>query len=261
MPLLGYLGDTAPAGPGRLPGDVRGQDPDRGNDLRVAQPPQGEDPQARPHAPGRFRGAAGPVPQRADHRRPFQHALPRAADPRVCREAVAGHAGRPVALVAVRDRMKPRAAYIHVPFCRRRCGYCNFTVVAGREDLIAAYLRGGRPELSAIADASGGRHAVFRRRHADAALPPAALRRLLKLAREWFPLADGLRIQRRSQSGGPGRRTAGRAAGSGVNRLSLGVQSFDDAKLEVLERDHRRSQLQRALELCRRPVRVAGHRI
>ena len=35
----------------------------------------------------------------------------------------------------------PRAAYIHVPFCRHRCGYCNFSVVADRDDLIERYLK------------------------------------------------------------------------------------------------------------------------
>ena len=35
----------------------------------------------------------------------------------------------------------PRAAYIHVPFCRHKCGYCNFSVVANRDDLIERYLR------------------------------------------------------------------------------------------------------------------------
>ena len=42
---------------------------------------------------------------------------------------------------ALRGRaLPPRSAYIHVPFCRHHCGYCNFTLVAGRDDLIAAYL-------------------------------------------------------------------------------------------------------------------------
>ena len=42
----------------------------------------------------------------------------------------------------------PRSAYVHVPFCRHRCGYCNFTVVANRDDLIADYLRAIEIELS-----------------------------------------------------------------------------------------------------------------
>jgi oxygen-independent coproporphyrinogen-3 oxidase len=44
----------------------------------------------------------------------------------------------------------PRAAYIHVPFCRHRCGYCNFTLVAGRDDLIGDYLRAIELELALL---------------------------------------------------------------------------------------------------------------
>ena len=47
-----------------------------------------------------------------------------------------------------RSTATPRAAYIHVPFCRHRCGYCNFTLVAGRDDLIEAYLEALAHELS-----------------------------------------------------------------------------------------------------------------
>jgi coproporphyrinogen III oxidase-like Fe-S oxidoreductase len=41
----------------------------------------------------------------------------------------------------------PRAAYIHVPFCRHRCGYCDFTLIAGRDDLREAYLDALKREL------------------------------------------------------------------------------------------------------------------
>ena len=41
----------------------------------------------------------------------------------------------------------PRSAYVHVPFCRHRCGYCNFTLVARRDDLIDDYLRALAIEL------------------------------------------------------------------------------------------------------------------
>ena len=43
----------------------------------------------------------------------------------------------------------PRAAYVHVPFCRHRCGYCNFTLVAGRDDLVGDYLRAIAAEIAA----------------------------------------------------------------------------------------------------------------
>ena len=44
----------------------------------------------------------------------------------------------------------PRSAYIHVPFCRHRCGYCNFTVIAGRDDLHASYLQALQMELETL---------------------------------------------------------------------------------------------------------------
>ena len=53
----------------------------------------------------------------------------------------------------------PRSAYIHGPFCRHRCGYCNFTLVAGRDHLIEAYLEELARELEQFeetAETGGG---------------------------------------------------------------------------------------------------------
>src|SRR6187551_398901 len=48
----------------------------------------------------------------------------------------------------------PRAAYIHVPFCAHRCGYCDFTLIAGRDDLIGDYLRQLDREIEVAVGAS-----------------------------------------------------------------------------------------------------------
>lgn len=146
--------------------------------------------------------------------------------------------------------MSVRAAYIHVPFCARRCGYCNFTVVTGRDDLIEAYLQAVARELSWL----GCPHEVdtlFFGGGTPTHLPPDQLRRLLRLARDWFPLADEYEA---TVEANPSDVTAARLAvlvECGINRVSLGVQSFHDAKLAVLERDHRRSDVERALSSCR----------
>src|SRR5689334_25204810 len=84
----------------------------------------------------------------------------------------------------------PTAAYIHVPFCRHRCGYCNFTLVAGRDDLIDRYLEALAKELSWL-ESPREVDTLFLGGGTPTHLPPAALERLLVTALNWFPLAPG----------------------------------------------------------------------
>jgi oxygen-independent coproporphyrinogen-3 oxidase len=144
----------------------------------------------------------------------------------------------------------PRAAYIHVPFCRRHCGYCNFTVVAGRDDLRDDYLQAIERELSWLG-CPRPVDTLFLGGGTPTQLSPDQLRRLCDTVRRWFPLADGYEF---SVETNPSDLTAEKAdvlLEAGVTRISLGVQSFDDAKLERLERDHRRQDLPQAFELAR----------
>src|ERR1700747_2756264 len=84
----------------------------------------------------------------------------------------------------------PRAAYIHVPFCVHRCGYCNFTLVAGRDDLIDRYLEALAKELSWLGSPREV-DTLFLGGGTPTHLPPTALERLLSTALAWFPLAAG----------------------------------------------------------------------
>lgn len=144
----------------------------------------------------------------------------------------------------------PRAAYVHVPFCRRRCGYCNFTVVAGRDDLVTDYLRAIELELQQL-QAPRTVDTLFFGGGTPTQLAPPALERLCRVSRRWFPLAAGYEfsVEANPADIDPPRLEILQAAG--VNRLSLGGQSFDDNKLARLERDHRRSQLEQAIAACR----------
>jgi len=54
------------------------------------------------------------------------------------------------------DPFPPRAAYVHVPFCRHRCGYCDFALVAGRDDLVADYLAAIARELTRVDAGAAG---------------------------------------------------------------------------------------------------------
>ena len=144
----------------------------------------------------------------------------------------------------------PRAAYIHVPFCRHRCGYCNFTLVAGRDELIDDYLEALERELSWLE----GPHEVdtlFFGGGTPTHLPPAQLERLLAIARRAFPLAAGGELSVEANPMDLDEAKSQVLAAAGVTRVSLGAQSFQERKLRVLERDHSADDIARALQLVR----------
>lgn len=144
----------------------------------------------------------------------------------------------------------PRAAYVHVPFCRHRCGYCNFTLIAGRDDLIDGYLDALAAELAQLGEPREV-DTLFLGGGTPTHLSPPQLERLLKLVRQWFPTSPGYEF---SVEANPADVTPERVAvlkEGGVTRLSLGAQSFNDAKLRLLERNHDAAVIRRAVELAR----------
>jgi oxygen-independent coproporphyrinogen-3 oxidase len=148
------------------------------------------------------------------------------------------------------SKAPPRAAYLHVPFCRHRCGYCNFTLVAGRDDLIERYLAAIERELSWL-EQPRAVETLFFGGGTPTHLPPAALERLLAIARRWLPLAAGGELSVEANPCDVDVERAEVLRGAGVTRISLGVQSFHGAKLALLERDHYAAMIRRAVELAR----------
>jgi oxygen-independent coproporphyrinogen III oxidase len=147
----------------------------------------------------------------------------------------------------------PRAAYIHVPFCRHRCGYCNFTLVAGRDDLFDDYERAIALELQSL----GEPHEVdtlFFGGGTPTHLPCDRLARLIELARSWFPLAAKCEFSVEANPADLDDAMLAVLAASGVNRISVGGQSFDSAKLAVLERDHSPERLREVIGNARKAI-------
>lgn len=146
---------------------------------------------------------------------------------------------------------EPRAAYIHVPFCAHRCGYCNFTVIAGRDDLIGSYLDALERELSSLGKPRGV-DTLFFGGGTPTQLPLADLRRLLTVATHWIEPAAGCEISMEANPADVSESLLDLLLEFGVGRLSLGGQSFDARKLSLLERDHSPDQLRGAVELAQR---------
>jgi oxygen-independent coproporphyrinogen-3 oxidase len=145
----------------------------------------------------------------------------------------------------------PTAAYIHVPFCRHRCGYCNFTLVAGRDDLIDAYLDALERELSGLGQAQE-LNTLFFGGGTPMHLSPSQLERLFAIVRRWLPLAAGGELSIEANPIDMDSDKSQVLAGAGVTRVSLGAQSFHSWKLKLLERDHDDAVIRDAFSRARR---------
>ncbi len=131
----------------------------------------------------------------------------------------------------------PRAGYIHVPFCSHRCGYCDFTLIARRPDLVEDYLRAMELELATLGEPCeidtlflGGGTPTF--------LTADQLDRLCSSLLRWFRLAPGYEWSIEANPTGLTDDKLEVLHAAGVNRVSLGVQTFDSELLKLLERDH-----------------------
>ena len=143
-----------------------------------------------------------------------------------------------------------RSAYIHVPFCARRCGYCNFTLVAGRDDLIEPYLEALGRELAWL-ETPRPVETLFLGGGTPTQLKGMALERLLTLVLKWHPLAPGCEFSIEANPEDLDAATVEALAQHGVTRVSLGAQSFDERKLRALERKHSGADIRRSVELVR----------
>ena len=149
---------------------------------------------------------------------------------------------------------QPRSAYLHIPFCHRRCFYCDFPVVplgdhadGERSGSIAAYLELLRAEIAA-APAGPPLSTVYVGGGTPSMLTPAQLHGLLAALRRRYGLAPGAEVSLEMDPASfDQQRLAGYLA-AGVTRVSLGGQSFDDAVLASLGRRHRRADLLQAAQ-------------
>lgn len=148
------------------------------------------------------------------------------------------------------------ALYVHWPYCARICPYCDFNVVRDRgrveeqARLVDAIVR----DIEAQAERIGPRRlaSVFFGGGTPSLMAPDAVARVLERTRALFAPVSDMEV---SLEANPTDAEAGRYAAladAGVNRLSMGIQSFDDAALKFLGRDHTSGSARRAAETAAR---------
>ena len=148
---------------------------------------------------------------------------------------------------------KPLALYIHVPFCASKCAYCDFASFPGREGDWARYFKALWGEIDAWRPRLSGYQAVtaFFGGGTPTLVPAECIAGTLERLRDAVSFAKGAEI---TVEGNPGTLTPEKLAAcrrAGVNRLSLGAQSFDDALLASLGRAHTSAQIGEAVAMAR----------
>ena len=144
--------------------------------------------------------------------------------------------------------MQPRHAYVHVPFCRHRCGYCDFTLVAGRDDLVERYMAALAVELRRVEEPLA-LDTLYLGGGTPSHLGPDGLRRLFTILHERLLPVAGAEVTVEANPLDVTAEFVAAARDCGTTRVSLGGQSLDTATLRALDRDHVADDVCRAVGL------------
>lgn len=150
-------------------------------------------------------------------------------------------------------QLPPLGLYIHLPWCERKCPYCDFNSHETKRIPEQAYIDSLLADLEADAPYAQGRSiaTLFIGGGTPSLFSAAAIARLMAGVAARVPLADGLEA---TMEANPGSAEAEKFAGfraAGINRLSIGIQSFQDAQLQALGRVHNSGQAHAAIAAAR----------
>jgi oxygen-independent coproporphyrinogen-3 oxidase len=158
-------------------------------------------------------------------------------------------------LAAWVPRAKVLGAYLHIPFCTQRCGYCSFNTAPDAPGAVARFVPALLGEIDLAAKtpwaAAIRLKSVFLGGGTPSLLPPEAMAAILDRLRAHFPIEPSaeITVECNPESVSVERLTGYRNAG--VTRISLGVQSLDDGILPSLDRLHTGRQAREAFDAAR----------
>jgi oxygen-independent coproporphyrinogen-3 oxidase len=146
-----------------------------------------------------------------------------------------------------------RHLYVHIPFCKHKCGYCDFNAYAGMDRLMPDYVDALERELVFARERYPFQQldTVYLGGGTPSLLPPELMSRLLDFIRTNFNVAPDAEVTLEANPASTDEQRLAAWIDGGVNRLSLGVQGFDPRALAVLERRTDAAQATRAYELAR----------
>ena len=144
--------------------------------------------------------------------------------------------------------------YVHIPFCPQRCPYCAFTILTGHTAFYDRYVEAVCAEIRSWQSLAckGPVQTVFFGGGTPSVLTPAQIQRMLDTAAATFGIAPEAEITLEANPTTADTQKFSAFRASGCNRLSLGVQSFNDADLKTLGRWHSAADAEAAYSAARR---------
>lgn len=145
--------------------------------------------------------------------------------------------------------------YIHIPFCRSKCAYCDFySFVPGAEDLYERYTNALISHMEHYKDAVLERtvDSVFIGGGTPTAMPAEQLVRLVRAVRRIFHVAKGAEFTVETNPATCNQRTFAKLRRAGVNRISMGLQSSSPSELKALSRIHTTEEFEESFKAARK---------
>jgi oxygen-independent coproporphyrinogen-3 oxidase len=134
--------------------------------------------------------------------------------------------------------MTPAGLYIHIPFCRSRCSYCDFATGIYQGELAERYVRAVVDEIVSSRNAGAFVDTIYFGGGTPSLLTPAQLDQILTVLSRQFNVDSGSEVTLEMNPGTVSREQLRAFRELGVNRASFGAQTFDDAELSKLGRSH-----------------------
>lgn len=151
---------------------------------------------------------------------------------------------------------KPLALYLHIPFCARKCAYCDFLSFPSKEEQKIAYMAKLREELAwRSKDFQKGQYEVlslFIGGGTPSAVPPEEIEKTMEVIRNCYPIYSDWEASIECNPESASKEALEAYLRSGINRLSFGLQSTQEEELRFLGREHQFSTFLTAYQEARK---------
>lgn len=146
--------------------------------------------------------------------------------------------------------MQPAGIYIHIPFCRARCSYCDFATGAYESALAERYVRALAGEIRSFqrTDAAPDVNTIYFGGGTPSLLKPAQVEQILRAVQDRFRVQEGAEVTMEMNPGTVTPEGLREFRALGVNRASFGAQTFDDRELKRLGRTHTVADVRRTIK-------------